>query len=362
MRQLIDFLISLPKKHPEQKHVYLSGNHDLAFSAFMGVLPKPSDGSEFKKGWKEYEHNEEREGWFNGDGYESMYLQRRRWAGDIKDRFNFAKVLVKAVPDDHKKFLADMVWIHEEDDVSIETEDGIKHCKLIIVHAGLEKGKNVVNFLVCQSSMNNLYLHIVDEICILSEIEIPRKWFIRQILFVLSYSRRQMYEAMIVASRVFIVITGDIHGYIPKLQKLWTNLETLIDPSHFNTALVIFLGDYCDSGPDTRQVIDFLISLPKKYPEQKHVYLSGNHDLAFSAFVGVLPKPSDGSEFKEGWKEYEHNEEREGWFNGDGYESMHFQGRRWAGNIKDRFNVAKGCEFKGSVYNAAPKTTLWCSL
>ncbi|TXG58321.1 hypothetical protein EZV62_016150 [Acer yangbiense] len=51
--------------------------------------------------------------------------------------------LVKAVPDDHKKFLANMVFIHEEDDVSIETEDGIKYCKLIDVHAGLEKGKNV---------------------------------------------------------------------------------------------------------------------------------------------------------------------------------------------------------------------------
>ena len=151
-----------------------------------------------------------------------------------------------------------------------------------------------------------------------------------------------------------VICIGDIHGYIPKLQKLWTNLETLIDPSHFNTALVIFLGDYCDRGPDTRQVIDFLISLPKKYTEQKHVYLSGNHDLAFSAFVGVLPKPSDGSEFKEGWKEYEHNEEREGWFNGDGYESMHLQGRRWAGDIKDRFNVAKGIEYKGSIYDAAP--------
>ncbi|KAB5569159.1 hypothetical protein DKX38_002952 [Salix brachista] len=76
--------------------------------------------------------------------------------------------LMKAVPDDHKKFLAEMVWIHEEgklmklggfqnvqcsvkehnpkakaDDVCIEDEEGIRHCKLIAVHAGLEKGKNV---------------------------------------------------------------------------------------------------------------------------------------------------------------------------------------------------------------------------
>ncbi|KAL9318912.1 hypothetical protein ACSQ67_015429 [Phaseolus vulgaris] len=48
--------------------------------------------------------------------------------------------LVKAVPDEHKKFLADLVWVHEEDDVFINTEDGGKCCKLIAVHAGLEKG------------------------------------------------------------------------------------------------------------------------------------------------------------------------------------------------------------------------------
>ncbi|KAH7553401.1 hypothetical protein ACOSP7_029894 [Xanthoceras sorbifolium] len=151
-----------------------------------------------------------------------------------------------------------------------------------------------------------------------------------------------------------VICIGDIHGYISKLQNLWTNLETLIDPSDFDTALVIFLGDYCDRGPDPRRVIDFLTSLPAKYPGQKHVYLSGNHDLAFSAFLGVLPKPSGGAEFKEGWEEYQQNEEREGWFKGDGYESMHLQGRRWAGNIKDRFNAAKGFEYKGSIYDAAP--------
>ncbi|MBA0693040.1 hypothetical protein Goari_010553 [Gossypium aridum] len=71
---------------------------------------------------------------------------------------------MKVVPEDHKKFLADVVWVHEEvfflqlyfssicfswlleycvDDVCIETQEGVKHCKLIAVHAGLEKGKNV---------------------------------------------------------------------------------------------------------------------------------------------------------------------------------------------------------------------------
>lgn len=97
-----------------------------------------------------------------------MHLQGRRWAGSIKVRFNTVKGteykgsiydaaptfesygvphgsadLMKAVPDEHRKFLADLVWVHEEDDVCIETEEGVKHNKLIAVHAGLERGKGV---------------------------------------------------------------------------------------------------------------------------------------------------------------------------------------------------------------------------
>lgn len=48
------------------------------------------------------------------------------------------------------------------------------------------------------------------------------------------------------------------------------------------------------------------------------------------------------------------NEEREGWFKGEGYEGMHVQGRRWGGFIKERFNVQKGMEYKGSIYDAGP--------
>ncbi|XP_009757561.1 tyrosine-protein phosphatase RLPH2 [Nicotiana tabacum] len=142
---------------------------------------------------------------------------------------------------------------------------------------------------------------------------------------------------------------GDIHGHITKLQNLWSNLETCIDPSDFSTALIIFLGDYCDRGADTHKVLNFLISLPSKYPKQTHVYLSGNHDFSFGAFLGVLPSPIDGSEFKETWKEYEMNEEREGWYKGEGFENMHLQGRIWAGN-----HTLNGIECKGSIYDAAP--------
>lgn len=151
-----------------------------------------------------------------------------------------------------------------------------------------------------------------------------------------------------------VICIGDIHGFITKLQNLWSNLENTLNPSQFQTATIIFLGDYCDRGPQTNQVIDFLITLPARYPNQKHVFLSGNHDFAFAAFLRLLPPPLDGSEFSEGWKEFEDSEEREGWFKGDGYEKMHLQGRRWSGAIKAKFNVAKGTEYQGSIYDARP--------
>ncbi|XP_062006757.1 tyrosine-protein phosphatase RLPH2-like [Rosa rugosa] len=151
--KVLDFLISLPSRYPHQKHVFIAGNHDFSFAGFLRVLPPPPDGSEFREGWKEFEDNEEREGWFKGEGYEGMHLQGRRWAGsknsDAGPTFESYGVphgsadLVKAVPDDHKKFLADMVWVHEEDDVCVEIEGETKHCKLIAVHAGLEKDKDV---------------------------------------------------------------------------------------------------------------------------------------------------------------------------------------------------------------------------
>lgn len=147
---------------------------------------------------------------------------------------------------------------------------------------------------------------------------------------------------------------GDVHGYITKLQNLWSNLESSIHPSDFNSALIIFLGDYCDRGSNTREVIDFLVNLPSKYPNQKHVFLAGNHDFAFAAFLGILPPPADGSPFSDTWTQFEASEEREGWFRGEGYENMHVQGRRWAGKITVKTNLAKGTDYQGSIYDAGP--------
>lgn len=64
---------------------------------------------------------------------------------------------------------------------------------------------------------------------------------------------------------------GDIHGDIQALESL---IECL-DPQKNDQ--LIFLGDYIDNGPASREVIDFLIKL-----EQEHdcIFIRGNHEDA----------------------------------------------------------------------------------
>lgn len=155
---------------------------------------------------------------------------------------------------------------------------------------------------------------------------------------------------MVEAKRLTICV-GDIHGYLDRLRNLWRNLELKLQ-DQFPTATVIFLGDYNDRGPNTKGVLDFLIDLPHRYPHQRHVFLAGNHDFAFAAFLGCLPASPD-VEFSSTWHEFEHNAEREGWWTGPGQEDIHLQGRRWAGKMKATFNKTRNGPYQGSIYDSS---------
>ncbi|KAK4800607.1 hypothetical protein SAY86_021094 [Trapa natans] len=107
----------------------LPGNftiHDFTFAAFLGAIPRPPDGSDFCEGRRECEMSEEREGRYSDEGYDGMHLQGPR-----------------AVPEVHKKFLADLVWANEEDKICIKNSDGVKTCRFIAIHAGLQNEKKV---------------------------------------------------------------------------------------------------------------------------------------------------------------------------------------------------------------------------
>jgi serine/threonine protein phosphatase 1 len=73
--------------------------------------------------------------------------------------------------------------------------------------------------------------------------------------------------------RVYCI--GDIHGRHDLLQQL--QIKIFHDAKSFNGQIVIvYLGDFIDRGPHSKEVIDFLLANEKSGVE--YVYLRGNHE------------------------------------------------------------------------------------
>jgi len=71
-------------------------------------------------------------------------------------------------------------------------------------------------------------------------------------------------------------VIGDIHGCYESLKRLIDNI-----PLSTNDKL-IFLGDYIDRGPNSKEVIDFLIQLSKNY---ECIFVRGNHEQMLLDYV-----------------------------------------------------------------------------
>ena len=70
-------------------------------------------------------------------------------------------------------------------------------------------------------------------------------------------------------SNIFAI--GDIHG-------CYDQLLALIDkiPINFKRDTLVFMGDYIDRGPQSVEVVDYLINLEKRIPGI--IFLKGNHE------------------------------------------------------------------------------------
>ncbi|MGH6735943.1 MAG: metallophosphoesterase family protein [Methyloceanibacter sp.] len=76
---------------------------------------------------------------------------------------------------------------------------------------------------------------------------------------------------------------GDIHGRTDLLANLLRQIEA--DAAHRDAAkrTLVFLGDYVDRGPDSRGVVDMLLTdLPEKFYTQ---FLKGNHEALLLDFL-----------------------------------------------------------------------------
>ena len=76
---------------------------------------------------------------------------------------------------------------------------------------------------------------------------------------------------------------GDVHGRADLLARMLEKLEQEFRAVDARAPLLVFLGDYVDRGPDSREVIDLLVSGRPEGFERR--FLKGNHEAAMLAFL-----------------------------------------------------------------------------
>lgn len=66
-------------------------------------------------------------------------------------------------------------------------------------------------------------------------------------------------------------VIGDIHGCYDELKELYDKIVQHADLDAFK---IIFVGDYVDRGPKSKEVVDFVMNIEKS----GHIALMGNHE------------------------------------------------------------------------------------
>jgi serine/threonine protein phosphatase 1 len=84
--------------------------------------------------------------------------------------------------------------------------------------------------------------------------------------------------------RVYAI--GDVHGRVDLLKSVFGRIDATLKAHPIEQSVQVFLGDYIDRGPNSREVIDALIARRKQHAM---VYLKGNHE---SYAIQFLNDPS----------------------------------------------------------------------
>ena len=90
---------------------------------------------------------------------------------------------------------------------------------------------------------------------------------------------KRKFSAPIAPDQTLYVI-GDIHGRADLLQDLMTIIAT---DRQDRDAQIIFVGDYFDRGPNSRQTLQILLTHAQTHPNS--VFLRGNHDYMLLKFL-----------------------------------------------------------------------------
>ena len=145
-----------------------------------------------------------------------------------------------------------------------------------------------------------------------------------------------------------LVCIGDLHGHIDKTEALWGALTERLGPERLASATVVFLGDYCDRGPYTRDVIEWLLTLEASRKPGRTKFLAGNHDFGFGSFLRCMDVPEGFDLDATKPPQYDSGFWAEPLAGG-----MHYQGRRWGGDAgKDPYSARATFSSYGVVYEA----------
>jgi serine/threonine protein phosphatase 1 len=90
-----------------------------------------------------------------------------------------------------------------------------------------------------------------------------------------------------------IYAIGDVHGRVDLLNAAFERIDATLKAHPIKQSVQVFLGDYIDRGPNSREVIDALIARKKQHAM---VCLKGNHE---SYAVQFLSDPSVLEEWKQ---------------------------------------------------------------
>lgn len=88
------------------------------------------------------------------------------------------------------------------------------------------------------------------------------------------------------ASEGRLIAVGDVHGCVDELSTMLDEIAPASDDT------IVFLGDYVDRGPSSRDVIERLIAL-RASATCRPVFLRGNHEDMFLAFLGEQGRHGD---------------------------------------------------------------------
>jgi serine/threonine protein phosphatase 1 len=79
-----------------------------------------------------------------------------------------------------------------------------------------------------------------------------------------------------------IYAIGDIHGRLDLLDQVLSRIGQDVAAHPTSRAIRVFLGDYIDRGPDSKGVLDRLITYSASHPS---IFLIGNHEVCLCEFL-----------------------------------------------------------------------------